>query len=183
MMSERWREAAVPILVFIVGLGTIAGAWFSQLVMGFQPCHLCLQQRNAYYVGLPIVALAIGAALYGLPSRWVRLIMAVSGIVWAISVYLAVNHAGIEWGLWPGPTDCVPTVSGVKTTQDLLNQLNGNLRIVPCDRAVWRFLGLSFAGWNAVMSVILTVGAAFAAAGGLSTVPITIVRKTPKVAS
>jgi len=136
-MSERWREAGVPILVFVVGLGAIAGAWFSQLVMGFQPCHLCLEQRNVYYVGLPIVALAIAAAFYGLPSRWVRLIMAVSGVAWAIGVYLAVNHAGIEWNWWPGPTDCVPTTSGVKTTQDLLNQLNG-IRIVPCDRAVWR---------------------------------------------
>ena len=70
----------------------------------------------------------------------------------------------------------------IKSTQDLLNQLNG-IRIVSCTQAAWRFLGLSFAGWNAVVSTILTALSAYAAAGGFSSEPITIVRKTSKVAS
>jgi disulfide bond formation protein DsbB len=178
---ERWREAGVPILVFVVGLATIVAAWISQLVFGFVPCKLCLEQRIPYYVGLPIVALAIAAALYGLPSRWVRLIMAVAGVVFAISVFLAVNHAGVEWGWWPGPSDCGATGAGsIATIQDLQNQLR-NIRVVSCTEAAWRFLGLSFAGWNAVMSVILTAASAYAAAGGFSSEPITIVRKSPKV--
>jgi disulfide bond formation protein DsbB len=182
MTRERLREAGVPILVFVLGLATILGAWTAQLAFGFLPCKLCLEQRIPYYVGLPIVAVAIGAALYGLPSRWVRLIMAVSGVVWGIGVYLAINHAGAEWGWWPGPSDCGTTgaADAIRTTEDLLNQLKG-IRIVSCTAAAWRFLGLSFAGWNAVVSIILTAGAAYAAAGGFSSEPITIVRKAPKV--
>jgi disulfide bond formation protein DsbB len=184
MAGERWREAGVPILVFIGGLATILGAWASQIVFGYQPCHLCLEERAPYYVGLPIVAIAIIAAFWGAPSRWVRLVMAVAGVVFAISVYLGVNHAGIEWGWWPGPPDCSPTdaLAGIHSTQDLLNSLNGT-RIVACNQASWRFLGLSFAGWNAVVSAILTVASAYAAAGGFSSEKITIVRKNPRVST
>jgi disulfide bond formation protein DsbB len=183
MTGERLREAGVPIIVFVVGLATILGAWTAQLAFGFIPCKLCLEQRIPYYVGLPIVAVAVAIALYGAPSRWVRLIMAIAGVVFAISVYLGVNHAGVEWGWWPGPSDCGTTgaADAVRTTQDLLNQLKG-IRIVSCTQAAWRFLGLSFAGWNAVVSAILTGASAYAAAGGFSSEPITIVRKASKVA-
>jgi disulfide bond formation protein DsbB len=182
MMRERLREAGVPILVFFLGLATILGAWTAQLAFNMIPCKLCLQQRVPYYVGLPIVALAIAVALYGVPSRWVRLVMAAAAVVFAVSVYLGINHAGVEWGWWPGPSDCGTTgaAGAIRTTEDLLNQLQG-IHIVSCTQAAWRFLGLSFAGWNAVVSVILTVGAAYAAAGGFSSQPITIVRKSAKV--
>ena len=108
--------------------------------------------------------------------------MAIAGVVFAVGVYLGINHAGVEWGWWPGPSDCGATgaATGIKSTQDLLNQLNG-IRIVSCTEAAWRFLGLSFAGWNAVMSTILTAASAYAAAGGLSSEPITIVRKSAPV--
>ncbi|MGZ8417342.1 MAG: disulfide bond formation protein B, partial [Methyloceanibacter sp.] len=35
--------------------------------------------------------------------------------------------------------------------------------IIRCDEASWRFLGLSFAGWNAVASAFLAAVAAFGA--------------------
>ena len=114
----------------------------------------------------------------------VRLTMAVAGVIFAISVYLGVNHAGIEWNWWPGPSDCSPTGALPKTIEDLGKAISGSTRIVPCNQAVWWFLGLSFAGWNAVVSVILTVASAYAAAGGFSSEKIMIVRKTPpKVAT
>lgn len=184
MTREHWREAGASIVVFVIGLGTILGALFSQFVLGFQPCHLCLDERIPYYIGLPIVAFAIVAAFRGAPSRFIRLVMAIAGIVFAVSVYLGVNHAGIEWNWWPGPPDCSPTnaLAGIKTTQDLLNSLNG-VRIVACNQAAWRFLGLSFAGWNAVMSAILVAVSAYAAAGGLSNGKIVIHHRPAKVAA
>jgi disulfide bond formation protein DsbB len=179
MAPERLREAGVPVLVFLLGLATILAAWTFQIMLGYVPCKLCLEQRIPYYVGLPIVAGAIAAALLGAPSRWVRLIMGVAGVVFAINVFLGVNHAGIEWGLWPGPSDCgaTPATGPIRTTEDLMRQITG-IRIVSCTEAPWRFAGLSFAGWNAVVSAVLTAGAAWAAAGGFSSEKITMVRKT-----
>jgi disulfide bond formation protein DsbB len=171
-------------MVFALGLATILGAWAFQLAGGYVPCKLCLEQRIPYYAGLPVVAVAIAAALTGVPSRWVRLIMAVAGVIFAVNVFLGINHAGIEWGWWPGPSDCGATgaAGGIRTTEDLLNQLNG-IRIVSCTEAAWRLLGLSFAGWNAVVSIALTGLSAWAAAGGFSSEKVTIVRKTPKIAA
>ena len=42
---------------------TLTGAWFFQLALGLVPCPLCLEQRYAYYLAVPLGALvAIAAA-------------------------------------------------------------------------------------------------------------------------
>ncbi|MBI4048602.1 MAG: disulfide bond formation protein B, partial [Devosia nanyangense] len=43
-------------IAFVLGFAAIAGAWGSQLLGGLVPCELCLEQRLAYYWGLPILA-------------------------------------------------------------------------------------------------------------------------------
>jgi disulfide bond formation protein DsbB len=35
--------------------------------------------------------------------------------------------------------------------------------VIRCDEAAWRFLGLSFAGWNVIASLLLAAGATFSA--------------------
>jgi disulfide bond formation protein DsbB len=165
MDRERLNGAIVPALVFVLGLLTIGGAWVSQVFFGYIPCKLCLEQRIPYYVGLPIVLLAIVALAAGAPPRVSRVLMGVAALIFAVNIYLATYHAGVEWGWWAGPADCGTGGGGqATTTQDLLNQLKG-IHIVSCTQAAFRFLGLSFAGWNAVISVVLTAGAAFAALG------------------
>jgi disulfide bond formation protein DsbB len=73
---------------------------------------------------------------------------------------LGVQHAGVEWGWWAGPTDCGAVAEGITTNaNDLLGQL-ATTKPPSCNDAAGRFLGLSFAGWNVVVSVILA-GIAF----------------------
>ena len=50
---------------------------------------------------------------------------------------------------------------------DFLNQLQ-TARVVSCTEAAWRFLGLSLAGWNVLISLALAALAALAAGNGLS---------------
>ena len=63
-----------------------------------------------------------------------------------------IYHAGVEWKWWPGPSECSGAFElqwgegGVVDTP-----------IIHCDEASWRFLGLSFAGWNAVVSALLAL--------------------------
>lgn len=156
-------HAGIAAFVVALGLATILGAWSSQVFFGFVPCKLCLEQRIPYYVGLPIALAALGAALAGAPRNAVRLLLTVAGLVFAANIYLASYHAGVEWNWWPGPADCGGGGGGpVGTTGDLLNQLQG-IRIVSCTVAPFRLLGLSFAGWNAVVSTILVAAAFFGA--------------------
>ena len=163
---RRHPDALIPALVFALGLAAILGAWGFQVIGGYVPCKLCLEQRIPYYVALPVALAALGAAVSGLPNRIVSLLMALTAAIFAVGVYLAVYHAGVEWRWWEGPPDCGATGATVNSTQDLLNQLRG-IRIVSCVDAPFRFLGLSFAGWNAVVSIMLVVGASYASLRGL----------------
>lgn len=163
---RRHPDALVPAFLLALGLLAILGAWTSQLVFGFVPCKLCLEQRIPYYVGLPVVLAALLTAGLDAQSRLTRTLLGIAGLVFAVNVYIASYHAGVEWKWWPGPADCGGGASGpVTTTQDLLNQLDG-IRIVSCTEAAFRFLGLSFAGWNAIVSLILVVAAFFGALRG-----------------
>ena len=161
--SVRRYEAFAPLVVFVVGLSTILGAWGFELLGGFVPCKLCLEERVPYYMGLPFALAALLAALAGAKPTVPRMLLIVTGIAFAYNVYLGGYHAGAEWGLWPGPSDCGAGGAGPATSAaDLLNQLKG-IRIVSCSEASWRFLFLSFAGWNFVVSLFLAVVAFFGA--------------------
>jgi disulfide bond formation protein DsbB len=158
MSSTRAREAALPAFVFLVGLATILGAWGFQLIGGFVPCKLCLEQRIPYYVGLPLALLALVAEIAG-AKPWVsRVLLALAGLAFLVGLGLAVYHAGAEWTWWPGPADCGGGTSTTTSAGDLLSRLDST-RVVSCTEASWRFAGLSFAGWNAVVSLVLVVAA------------------------
>jgi disulfide bond formation protein DsbB len=143
---------------FLLGLATIAAAWGSQLFGGLVPCELCLEQRMAYYWGLPVLALVL--LLWNrlpLPIWYAAIAIGAAIFVW--STYMAGYHAGVEWGFWPGPTACTGTGGGL-SFDDLSG---GNIeRVVPCDAVQFRFLGITLAGYNALISaaiVLMLVGA------------------------
>ena len=120
------------------------------------PCKLCLGQRLPYYIGVPAVALAAVSATLRWPPAVTRGLLFAGGFLMAWSLFLAVRHSGVEWGWWAGPTDCgvvAPVDTGGKGVLDAINTF------VPpsCDQAALRVLGLSFAGWNAIASLILAV--------------------------
>jgi disulfide bond formation protein DsbB len=143
-------------IAFVIGLATIAGAWGTQIFGGLVPCELCLAQRQAYYWGLPVLALVL--------IFWNRLPLAVwyigvgiGALIFAWSAYMASYHAGVEWGWWPGPTACTGTAGGDLSFNDLSS---GNIaKVVPCDQVQWRdpILKLSLAGYNALISTLLVV--------------------------
>ena len=128
---------------------------------GYIPCKLCLEQRIPYYVGVPVMALALASSLLKLPPLVTRGLLLIGALLMTWSVWLGGFHAGVEWGFWPGPTDC-GVVAAPEGGGSLLDQLD---TVVPpsCDEAAGRFLGLSFAGWNVVTSVILAAIAYVAA--------------------
>ena len=137
---------------FMIGMFTILGAWAFELIGGFVPCELCLAQRMPYYIGLPILALII--ILWSKIPAVIRLILTLLvAAVFLWSMYLGVFHAGVEWKFWPGPTACTGTGEGLNFSD--LNNLN-EAKVVPCDEPQFRFMGISFAGYNALISLLIT---------------------------
>jgi disulfide bond formation protein DsbB len=148
----------------VLALGAIATALLFEHLGGFAPCPLCLQQRYAYYAGIPL--LFIGLALIAADSRRAAgfLFFAVS-LGFLANACLGVYHAGVEWKLWLGPDTCAGAGSVTGNAGDLLKGLS-ETRVIRCDEAPWRLLGLSFAGWNVIASFLAFVAelqAAFAA--------------------
>ncbi len=141
--------------VFALSLATIAGAWGFQLIGGYVPCKLCLEQRIPYYVGVPLALVTLVlAATRAAPERVVRMLLALLALVFLAGLGLAVYHAGAEWSFWAGPADCGGGQALAGSVEDLMRQVE-NIKVVSCVEASWRFLGLSFAGWNAVTSLVL----------------------------
>src|SRR3981189_498660 len=53
--------------IAVVAAATPGGAWFFQLVLDIRPCPLCLEQRYAYYLAIPLGALVALAAARDAP--------------------------------------------------------------------------------------------------------------------
>ncbi|MFG1393859.1 disulfide bond formation protein B [Xanthobacter agilis] len=150
------------ILVTAGSAFAVAAAWFFQLVVGLAPCPLCLDQRIPYYIGLPLGLVAIAVLASG-HSRTGRVLLAVLALLMLGNLGLAVFHAGVEWRFWSGPTSC--TGAPTMVTGDILSALKG-ANVPRCDEAAWRLLGLSMAGWNAIIAAALALVAGRAAATG-----------------
>jgi disulfide bond formation protein DsbB len=162
-LSRLSPSALAALLVAAGGLATILGAYFFQFVLGYAPCPLCLEQRIPYYVAIPLAVLVSTAALTPAPRTLVRAGLALLAVIMLVGAGLGVYHAGIEWKFWPGPTDCSGPITNFGSASDLFTKPSG---LVRCDDAAWRFLGLSLAGYNVLISLLLAGIAAWGAVSG-----------------
>jgi disulfide bond formation protein DsbB len=156
---RRLSAGAVAGLVLLIAAGVILTALAFEHIGGYTPCPLCLQQRYAYYLGIPILA-AVLVLLRRRQHQAAAAILAGVGLVFLVNAGLGVYQAGAEWTFWDPPAACA-----TPTELPNFDVKSMDLDRVPasCGVASWRFLGLSFAGWNAVMSAGLAAGAALAA--------------------
>lgn len=158
---------AAAAAVFIVGLITIAGFFFFQYVLGYPPCPLCLEQRIPYYFSVPLAALLWLGAGYGASRKVLMLGFLVIAAAMLWDAGLAAFHAGVEWRLWPGPTDCSGPVNALGSTGDLMKSLE-NIRVIRCDEAAWRLFGISLPGYNVLVSLLMVAIAAWGAKGAFA---------------
>ncbi|MDX7949999.1 disulfide bond formation protein B [Lichenihabitans sp. Uapishka_5] len=149
------RPALAIALVCVV---TIASVWALQHA-GYAPCELCLRERIPFYWGLPLALLVAAITARGraglLPAGYVAL-----GLVFLAGAGLGIYHAGVEWGIWPGPSSCTGGLDHPAAVEDFLKQLK-TTQVVRCDAPALQMAGLSLAAWNAVLCLALTAVAGF----------------------
>ncbi|MBX3532130.1 MAG: disulfide bond formation protein B [Rhizobiaceae bacterium] len=157
LTAPTGRTQVLAALALVVGMAvTVGTALGFQHIGGYIPCKLCLGQRTPYYVGVPLMALALLSATLKAPAIVTRGLLAAGGLLMLYGAYLGGFHSGVEWGWWQGPSDCgfvdAPPASG--GSGGVLDQIDA---VVPpsCTEAAGRFLGLSFAGWNVIASLVL----------------------------
>jgi disulfide bond formation protein DsbB len=149
------RDCALALI--LISLATISGAWIFEY-FGYLPCELCLKQRWAYYIGVPL-ACVLFIILHLQIAHLPRIGFVVLMLLWIASSVFGIYHSGVEWQFWPGPTDCTGSLTKAPSINDFLQQLQ-SVKVVRCDAVAIRILGLSLAGWNAVLSLAMAIIAA-----------------------
>jgi disulfide bond formation protein DsbB len=162
-MTQSRPALTAAVVIAAVGAATIMGAWYFQYVLGLAPCPLCLEQRVAYYVSVPLAAVVAIAAGRGAPRSVLAAGFAIIALAMLFNAGLALFHAGVEWKWWPGPQECSGAPDVLAPSGDLLQDLEkGRISVVRCDEAAWRdpFGLLSLAGYNVLISLALAAVAA-----------------------
>ncbi len=136
------------LIALLLPLALLGGALFSQYVGGLHPCEMCYWQRWPHGVAVVLAALAFTAPAN--TSRSHFLVLAAAFAI-AISGIIGVYHAGVEAKIFEGMTTCTASGRGLSAA-DLLKQIS-KAPIVRCDEVQFRFLGISMAGWNAILSL------------------------------
>lgn len=149
-MTLSFSPRLCLIAVLLIGVATMAAAWGFQLLGGYAPCPLCLQQRWPYYALIPLAAVLLWQG--DRSPLFLRAGLLLIALIMLVGAALALYHVGIEEKWWAGPASCAAAGGLSGGLPDL-----ANARVIRCDEAPWRFLGLSFAGWNLVISSLLAV--------------------------
>jgi disulfide bond formation protein DsbB len=158
MRQPAYRAGA---FVLIAAVAVILTALGFEHLGGYAPCPLCLQQRYAYYASIPLLLLALVFVSTDHNGVATLIFIAVA-LAFLANAMLGLYHAGAEWKFWPGPEGCTAAGPLSRNAGNLLKDL-ATTRVVRCDEAALRLLGLSLAGWNVIASLLLAAGAAMAA--------------------
>jgi disulfide bond formation protein DsbB len=165
-MKRHYIDARAWLLIAALCAGTLlAGAHAFETFGRYEPCELCYRQRDVHWVAFWVAAIG-----YISTRAWVgigRPLCALVAVVFGVSTALATYHAGVEWRWWPGPAACTASHFKGVSAADMANLLKGATHhVVACDDAAWRMLGISMAGYNALISAVLSSASAVMAYRG-----------------
>ena len=124
-------------------------AYFIQYVLGHKPCNLCIIER------IPYIAAIIFISLIFILNRYQKIISSLILIFFIFGAVVSFYHFGIEQGFFSESLVCDLGNSRPLNKEELLNQLK-KTEIVSCKDVTFRFLGLSLATINTVISLILS---------------------------
>ncbi len=142
------RAQTGRLIALLLPLALLAGAFGSQYLGGLYPCEMCWWQRYAHGAAVILAALAFTGPAASTRSRSLTLLAA---IAIAVSGAIGVYHAGVELKIFEGFTTCATTAKATSTAE-LLKKLM-KVPLIRCDQVQWSFLGISMAGWNAIISL------------------------------
>jgi len=140
--------AVARLIALLLPVALLGGALGSQYLGGLHPCEMCYWQRWPHGAAIVLAALAFTGPAASSRSRALTLLAA---LAIAVSGAIGVYHAGVEAKIFEGLTQCTATGKGLSTA-DLLKQIS-HAPLVRCDEVQFRFLGISMAGWNAILSL------------------------------
>ena len=135
--------------ILVFSILSLSIAYFIQYVLGHKPCNLCIIER------IPYIAAIILISLIFILNRYQKIISSLILIFFIFGSVVSFYHFGIEQGFFSESLVCDLGNSQPLNKEELLNQLK-KAEIVSCKDVTFRFLGLSLATINTVISLILS---------------------------
>lgn len=141
-----------PLLALLLSLSLWMGALGFQHIGGMTPCQMCYWQRHAHKAVLAIAILALIVQQLTMDRRWERRFLLLIGLAFLVSFGLAFWHTGVEYKWWEGPKSCMGGAVTIDPA-DILKALETPVKMPSCGEVPWSMLGISMAGYNAMISL------------------------------
>ena len=135
--------------ILVFSILSLSIAYFIQYVLGHKPCNLCIIER------IPYIAAIILISLVFILNRYQKIISSLILIFFIFGAVVSFYHFGIEQDFFSESLICELTNNNPLNKEELLNQLK-KAEIVSCKDVTFRFLGLSLATINTIISLALS---------------------------
>ena len=135
--------------ILVFSILSLSIAYFIQYFLGYKPCNLCIIE------GVPYIAAIILISLIFILNKYQKIISSLILIFFIFGSVVSFYHFGIEQGFFSESLVCDLGNSQPLNKEELLNQLK-KTEIVSCKDVTFRFLGLSLATINTIISLILS---------------------------
>ncbi len=145
-----------PLLTLLGSGALLAGAHAFESFGGLKPCPLCMDQRHWHW-GVVAVSL-LGLLAVRTRPEWARLSAALVGLVLLGAAGMAAYHVAVEQHWVIAQCDARIDPNDIRPLD-----FGGTFEIPKCDQIAWSFLGISMAGYNAIISALMAL-ASFAIA-------------------
>lgn len=161
----RWSLQARnwPLVAALVSLALLAGAFAFEYIWGYLPCPMCITQRWAHAaIAAGGITVFLALRLAPLPELSATLGTGLVGALSGVSLYQAGHHVMVEYGLVDLPPSCASAGTTGSISLEQLERFLESTHIIPlCNEISWSFLGISMAGWNALVSAGLLAVSAY----------------------
>ena len=134
--------------ILVFSILSLSIAYFIQYVLVHEPCNLCIIERIPYIAGIILISLIF------ILNKYQKIISSLILIFFIFGTVVSFYHFGIEQGFFSESLICELTNSEALNKEELLNQLK-KAEIISCKDVTFRFLGLSLATINTIISLIL----------------------------
>lgn len=163
MIGGLQQAGRIPAFVLaFVSAATLAAVYASQFIGGLVPCELCLYQRWPWWAALLLCILAMPTIL---SAKLRALLVGLAGLSVLAGAGIAMFHVGVEQHWWPGLASCSAAgqnPASFEQMQQMLSQPTAS-----CDEPAWTMFGISMAGYNAILSIVVGVWAVVTASAML----------------
>ena len=154
LVEWRW-----PVFALGVSLAMLGAAHAFETFGNMFPCELCLRQREVYWAAVSMIATGLILSRLRTGRRFMVALNVLIGMVFITSAIVAAYHVAVEFGWIQSGCSGKP----IDPSEIDLSNLNKPMAVGNCGEVPWSMLGISMAGWNALISIGLAVTSFYAA--------------------